>query len=331
MIADAGKAFTLIVETGLHAGTVQRLSPGIYTLGSELDANVVLSDPAISPLHLILEIDRHGLRLEPVHGSIRIEGESIALEPGGERYLALPLSFAIGDTKIKMTAPKDAVRAKRRVRAAAIVLGAALLAAVGLSGFGMLQSPDPRSPSNGQALAGLQSNADDEAPKGPRSREDVQAPLKAGLSQSADAASDNEPALIEKTPPLDQDQAAAELRSRLKTAALLDIEVSSQDDRILVQGVAAPDQMPAWQKERMWFDSEFGQAFMLVADVVVEDKKEPPKLAIEAVWLGDRAYLLAGGRRFHEGSAIGDGWMVERIRTGEIVFRRGDRTFSLTL
>ena len=81
----------------------------------------------------------------------------------------------------------------------------------------------------------------------------------------------------------------------------------------------------------MWFDGAFGQEFMLVTDVQEEVLKEPPKLAIEAIWLGDQPYLMAGGQRFHEGSAVGDGWMVEQIRTDEIIFRRGDRTFSLTL
>ncbi|MGI9498677.1 MAG: SctD/MshK family protein, partial [Geminicoccaceae bacterium] len=78
-------------------------------------------------------------------------------------------------------------------------------------------------------------------------------------------------------------------------------------------------------------DGAFGQDFLLVADVEPAEKETPPKLAIEAVWAGDDPYLVAGGRRFFVGAAIGDGWTIGRIGAGEITFKRGDRSFSLTL
>jgi len=338
MAAASDNAFTLIVESGLHAGTVQRLSPGIYTLGSELDADVVLSDTAVSPLHLILEIDRQGLRLEPVQGSIAIDGESVDLEPGGERYLALPLSFEIGGARIRMTAPQDVVRARRRVRMAALVTGAALLAVVGFSILGLTPGAEQKrslafvgdvEPLIGgdekQTLAAVTdqqppSPSIDELPPRPAATENADLPpvdITADEARAADL--------------MTHDQAATELRSRLSAASLMDIDVTSNDDRILVRGVAGPDQMSAWQEVRMWFDGSFGQQFMMVADVQEEELSEPPKLAIEAIWLGDKPYVMAGGQRFHEGSAIGDGWMVEHIGSDELTFKRGDKTFSLTL
>lgn len=319
MSAALDKAFTLFIESGVHAGTVQRLAPGIYTLGSELEADVVLSDPGISAVHLILELDQQQLRLEPIQGSIAIEGEGAPLDPGGERYLSSPASFSIGDVRIRVTAPQDAVRAKKRVRMAAMAAGVALIGVVGIQVTGILSSPDPLMD---------QQTADVDRPSEPD----------AGLDRTDGQAADAAMAMA-KAETIDVDpepfttihQAADELRARLRNETLSAIEVTATEDRILVKGAAEPERMAAWQGVRMWFDSAFGQRFMMVADVKPQEKEEPPKLAIEAIWLGEEPYLMAGGRRFEEGSAIGDGWLVERIRADEVTFTRGDSSFSLTL
>jgi hypothetical protein len=321
MTADSDKAFTLIIESGLHAGTVQRLSQGLYTIGSELDADVVLSDPAVASIHLILELDRHGLRLEPVQGSASIDGESVALEPGGERNLVLPASFTIGDTRIKLTAPQDAVRNRRRVRMAAIAAGTILLAVLGFQLVGAFSGADPNGPS-----------AAFEQPQPASQLENEQATLEASIADGSDQALATGDDLEERAPPsITHDQAAEELRSRLAAAELSDIDVTSNADRILVRGGAEPDKMADWQDVRMWFDGAFGQQFIMVADVKEAKEERPPRLAIEAIWLGDKPYVMAGGQRFHVGAAIGDGWMVEHIGSDEITFKRGDKSFSLSL
>ena len=321
MTADSDKAFTLIVESGLHAGTVQRLSPGLYTIGSELDADVVLSDPAVASIHLILELDRNGLRLEPVQGSASIDGESVALEPGGERNLVLPASFTIGDTRIKLTAPQDAVRNRRRVRMAAIAAGALLLAVLGFQLVGAFSGAGPNSPS-----------AAFEQPEPASGLNNQQLALANDAGSRTDQPRSERDDLVEASlPSVTHDQAAAELRARLAAAELSDIDVASNADRILVRGAAEPDKMADWQDVRMWFDGAFGQQFIMVADVKEAKEEVPPRLAIEAIWLGEKPYVMAGGRRFHVGAAIGDGWMVEHIGSDEITFKRGDKSFSLSL
>ncbi len=317
MSAASDKAFTLVVETGLHAGSVQRLASGIYTLGSEFEADIVLADPGVASIHVILELDRQALRLEPVQGSIAVDGESVALEPGGERHLALPVSFTIGDIRLRMSAPQDSVRMKKRVRMMALAAGAVALAVIGVQMAGSFFGGD----SGGPAVS-----------------LDRQEPVMAA-AMSADAARNqaNGPLAASKTgasappPAVTLDQAAAELRARLASASLTGVEVIAAGDRLQVQGAAEPERMADWREVRMWFDGAFGHRFIMVADVREAEKEEPPKLAIEAIWSGERPYVMAGGRRFHEGAAIGDGWMIEMIQSDEIVFKRGDTFFSLTL
>ncbi|MGI9492621.1 MAG: FHA domain-containing protein, partial [Geminicoccaceae bacterium] len=125
-------SFTVFIETGLHAGAVQRLEPGLYTIGSEPDSDIVLSDPDVEPVHAILEFDEAGLRLEPARGKVSVHGETGQLEPGDERYLSLPAGFSIGDTAISIRAPKDAVRTRNRQRYAIGAMAAAVVGIIGL-------------------------------------------------------------------------------------------------------------------------------------------------------------------------------------------------------
>lgn len=318
MAATPGSAFTLFIETGLHAGTVQRLSPGIHTLGSELDADIVLSDLDVKAIHLIVELDQRGLRLEPLQGAIAIDGEEGDLEPGGERHLPFPASFSIGNVTIKVTAPTDRVQTKRRVRAAAFLSGTALLALVGFQ----IIDPVGRAASDEPARAMMAT----ETSIGERSAsQEIEA------KEAVEGERREHADVVEVVPDVTLDDAAAALRSRLVEEGFLHIEVKTAVDRLLVRGETEPERLADWRTIRVWFDSTFGQDVLLVAAVDAVENREPPLLAIEAVWSGDDPYLIAGGKRFFVGAAIGDGWTIERIDGGEITFKRGNRTFSLTL
>lgn len=323
MNAELGSVFTLFIQSGLHAGTVQRLAPGIYTVGSELEADIILSDEDIEAVHLIVELDRHGLRLEPLQGAIAIEGESVDLEPGGERHLALPASFSIGRAIIKITAPRDAVQSKRRMRTAVVAAGLALLAVLGFQ----IADPLGGDPGMGPANALMQ-------PQMPLIDQPVRDDRAAGMTVDTNAeeeASPNSEDIAAAKPDVTLDQAAAALRERLAADDFSGIKVKTAVDRIMVRGEAEPARMGEWQDVRIWFDGAFGRDFLLVAEVEPAEQETPPNLAIEAVWSGEDPYLIAGGQRFAVGAHVGDGWMIDRIAADEITFKRGDRSFSLTL
>ena len=321
MNAEPGSVFTLFIETGLHAGTVQRLAPGNYTVGSELEADIILSDKDIEAVHLIVELDRQGLRLEPLQGAIAVDGEHVSLEPGGERHLAFPVRFSIGGTSIKITAPKDAVESRRRMRRALVATGVAFLTVVGF------QLVDPLGGAPGQKTASA-------LPQEPQIGQAVGDEGTVGMKADSDGKegrSPNDENTAVTLPTVTLDQAAAALRERLAANDFRDVEVKTAVDRIIVRGEAEPVRMGEWQDIRIWFDGAFGRDFLLVAKVEPAEKETPPSLAIEAVWSGDDPYLIAGGQRFAVGAHVGDGWMIDRIGTDEIMFKRGDRSFSLTL
>ncbi|MEM9442303.1 MAG: FHA domain-containing protein [Pseudomonadota bacterium] len=325
MSADIGSTFTIFIETGLHAGTVQRLTPGMYTLGSELDADIILSDQDVKPVHLIMELDQGGIRLEPLQGDIIIEGEQAALEPGGERFANAPLTFAIGDTTINVSAPADAQRTRRRTRLLVGVAAMLIAVVMGFQVIGAFNAPDL---DVSTAMSGAKTDTRDNA--GPNGKgASISRTMNAleeqrQLALASDAAA---PTIGEAT----LDQAVTELQDRLTAADLLDIAVRTEGGRIVVRGEAEPERMADWQQVRIWFDGTFSRNFLLDAIVEPAVAVEPPKLAIEAIWSGDKPYLIAGGKRFFIGHQIGDGWMIEHIASNEIVFKRGDKSFSLAL
>lgn len=324
MSAESGSTFTLFIESGLHAGAVQRLSPGIYTLGSELDADIVLSDGEVKAVHLIVELGPRGIRLEPLQGAVAVDGEKADLEPGGERHVGSPAAFAIGETRIRITAPKDAVRSQRRLRTAAIAAGLAALAVVSFQildplGVTPLEGPAAPQAAMNEPLANLPADGASMAEGVEASADDARPSAAAG--DGVDAAS----------PGITLDQAAAALRDRLAAEDFPDIAVKTGVDRIMVRGEADPARMDDWQTVRIWFDGIYGQELLLVADIEPARVQEPPKLAIEAVWSGKDPYLIAGGQRFAVGAHVGDGWTIGRIEAKEITFTRGSKSFSLTL
>lgn len=314
--------FTVFIETGLHAGAVQRLEPGLYTIGSELDSDIVLSDPDVESVHAILEFDESGLRLEPAKGKVSVHGETGQLEPGDERYLSLPAGFSIGDTAISIRAPKDVVRTRNRQRYAIGAMAAAVIGVVGLYTVGPLSdtfSPAPPGQMADDKLGpAATETADSRSIPAPSAldAEDAGSPLATGP--------DSDPAVT-------GDMAAAALRDQLTEASLSSIDVIVKKDHLVAKGTADPEQMSDWQSIQMWFDGEYGRDVSLVPDVAAAEEVEPPQLAIEAIWAGDDPYIMAGGRRYFEGARIGDGWAIEQIRPEQITLRRGDQSFSITL
>ncbi len=315
-------AFTIIIENGLHAGAVQRLGPGIYTIGSELSADIVLSDPGIIRDHAIFEIDDVGLRLEPNKGPISVDGENGHLEPGDERNLNLPATFQIGEASISIRAPKDAEQSKRRKRLAIGAMAAGLLLVVGLYAIGPLSSTFSRPSPKSENQAAIEGGSSDPVL---RSNEDAVDTEMASKTPSADAITKS------SAPMVTMDQAAAELRDKLATATLDTIDVIVRKDHLVADGDIETEKMPDWQSVQIWFDSTYGHKIPLMPNVGAREKVKPPKLAIEAIWVGSSPYLMAGGRRYFEGADLGNGWRIDRIDAEQITLRRGDQTYAISL
>ncbi len=315
-------SLTVFIESGLHAGAVQRMEPGLYTIGSDLSADIVLSDADVLPVHVILELDEQGLRLEPAKGSVAVDGETGALEPGDERSLRLPATFRIGDAAISIRAPKDAAKSHRQRRLAFTAMALMIIGVAGLYTYGPLAGSFSSPPGTaGAVLDGSEAivaKANAEPLPLPSTPVAAEAPPSAALELASE-------------PVITVDMAAAELRGRLASVSLDAIDVMIKKDHLVAKGTAEPEQMRDWQAVQIWFDGAFGRDVPLVPDIETAEKAEPPKLAIEAIFAGRTPYLMAGGQRYFEGKNIGDGWTIEQIKSEKITLRRGDQTFSITL
>lgn len=318
-------SFTVFIESGLHAGAVQRLEPGLYTIGSELDSDIVLTDGNVESVHAIMEFDEQGLRLEPAKGAVAVDGESDQLRPGDERYLSLPAKFSIGETLISVRAPKDAIRSRHHKRLVIGTIAAAFIGIVGLYTFG---------PLSGSTSSTLEVASSTTTFDGTSQNDVTQPPPLPTQPQQVAANTTNDTAPLPKVAPdplISVDMAAAELRNKLAEASLDGINVIVKKDHLVAKGAADEEKMADWQTVQVWYDGEIGHLVSLVSNVETAAKIEPPKLAIEAIWTGERPYLMAGGQRYFEGASLGDGWEIEQIETEQITIRRGDQIFSITL
>ena len=128
--------FTLIVECGRHGGVLQRLAPGRYTLGSDPEADFVLSDPGVAAAHVVLELAATGL-----HGrlTVRPEGGTVSVgsrefSPGSEITSSLPVAIRLAGIGIAFQAPESLNRRRSWIQGgAAAIAGGALAAFATLS------------------------------------------------------------------------------------------------------------------------------------------------------------------------------------------------------
>src|SRR5690606_33431834 len=84
---EPGGVVEVRVVGGPAAGAVHRLGLGVYTIGSDPAAAVVVDDPAMPPLGAVLRITPHGITVEPPPADAAYAGSGPAgsFEPGPAR------------------------------------------------------------------------------------------------------------------------------------------------------------------------------------------------------------------------------------------------------
>ncbi|MEM8848943.1 MAG: hypothetical protein AAGE03_02800, partial [Pseudomonadota bacterium] len=126
---------------------------------------------------------------------------------------------------------------------------------------------------------------------------------------------------------------AAEIRSRLAETGFGNLTLAADRETFALTGRISDDHKAAFQGIQAWFDDAHpdlvlrtsGVAF--VADQAAETK--PP--AIESVWDFGTPYIVVGGRRYHGGDTMPNGWMLERIEDERAIFSEGVRTYRVSL
>ena len=93
-VASAG-APTLTVTGGLHQGSSLVLDQPVYTLGADLAADLVLSDPGVAGLHVRLRFEGGQVAVEALGGDVLLSA-NVRIPQGSGHRARLPLQLRIG-------------------------------------------------------------------------------------------------------------------------------------------------------------------------------------------------------------------------------------------
>ncbi|MGY2376836.1 SctD/MshK family protein [Pseudomonas sp. SDO524_S393] len=98
---------TLTVTGGLHQGSSLVLDQPVYTIGADLAADLVLSDPGIAGLHLRLRFDGGQVAVEALGGDVQIAG-LVRIPQGSGHRARLPVQLRIGAAGVSLALPEGA-------------------------------------------------------------------------------------------------------------------------------------------------------------------------------------------------------------------------------
>lgn len=281
----------LAIDGGLHEGARLRLDSGSYRVGSAPDCDIILHDDGVARQHAILRIVDGELRLEAVGGAIALDAERRRVLPAGSGVKP-PLPATVWIGRARLTLTGRAAARRIGARAAAMVAGFVLLAGI-VAAFAMALPPSPSRPAV--------------------TEEAVRATT---VGRAA-----GEPV----------SDAAAQLRRTLAASGLSGVAVTVSGKRVLAAGTIEPGQAQAWSAAQQAFDATHGGKLQLGSEVSVAQPEEGPRIALQAVWLGEHPYVLtADGGRHHQGAFLDNGWTIRSITKDGVTFVRGERNFTLT-
>ena len=292
---------TLFVLEGPNAGTVQKLAPAAYRVGSGLESDIVLADETLAPVHALIDIGRRRVRVEPLAGAVAVPGRVGTTEPGGVLTLPLPAELTLGSSRIVLRSPVEAAVGGSRLRAVTVTI-ALLVILGGLSGIALSSGGGSDAPAAGQAA--------------------VSETVKPVVQTAALA------------PVVPRQQTPQEaLQDRIEAAHLEGVTLSAKGSRIVASGRLSAADMAQWREIQAWFDRTFAASALLSSEVATGAGSGAPEIVIQAVWTGDNPYLITHtGSKYFEGADLGGGWSVDKIRAAAVTLRsRAGQTFVMAL
>ena len=296
---ESDRIFAVSVLEGSHAGAILTLPAGKYRFGRSHDADVVLTDEGLAPMHFAIDLAKHGASVASMGGAVTLDGCGAASSKSSAR-LHFPFEVALDGVRLRVEGPEvkswqqmarewyergeDWLRQPRRVP----VLAAIALIPIAVYGIGAAATgaPDP-------AVA------------------QVSAPSVARMPIA---------------------EAVDTLRGRAEQAGLLgQLEIARAGDAITVRGALMPDQMAAWQRVRQDFDAAHGTGYAFDSQINTVNSTERPQLDLQAISIGARPYVItSSGERLAEGDRLTSGWTIEKIERRQVILTQGDQRMALT-
>jgi hypothetical protein len=286
----------LEIVRGLHSGVHLDLSDGEYSFGPTPNADIVLRDGGVLAQHALLRVEGRQVRIEAIGGAVSVDGVNIAVGHGCR--LRMPATLTIGEATLRLSRGAGADGMMKKLSGRPMeVAGGVLLCALAVTAVSEAMRSTPAEPSKSALTVSS-------AAVRPAAAPDTAATMK---------------------------QAADELETRLRAGGLNGVRVVSQDQRISVQGRVGDAQVPQWTAIQQWFDEKYGSSTVLTSNVVVGQMTNTPLLRLQAIWYGERPYIIAdNGARYYEGSVLDSGWILQRIGDDSLLLRKENESFSLS-
>jgi hypothetical protein len=132
-------------------------------------------------------------------------------------------------------------------------------------------------------------------------------------------------------PAINAEDAGRKLTERLEASGLSGLRVGAAGGQVTVTGSITKQQTGAWTEVQQWFDAAYRGRLVLVANVTSTEAKKPaPVLNVQAVWFGERPYVITTeGNRYYKGAFLDNGWMIKDIVDGRILLAKDGETLAL--
>jgi Inner membrane component of T3SS, cytoplasmic domain/Inner membrane component of T3SS, periplasmic domain len=368
VVSSSPSRFVLESTAGFHRGVRLELERGDVRIGSTPGADIVLRDAGIAAEHAVLRVGRRSIDLHAIGGEVRVGEEIIA--NGYGCALRAPIDLTIGEARLRISVernqapaqtpvePGDAP-ARPRISPAILIAGALLFAvpALGLAAMrpaapkaGDLTSAAPLNVADGhERIAGLQQvEAAGVETVSVRAASRLMADLPATDRQFIQHCLSSRPGIsmreaitelngCDRQPPanpgpaLNAEDAGRKLTERLNVSGLTGLRVTTGAGQIVVTGSITKQQTDAWTEAQQWFDATYRGRLVLVANVTPTDAKKPmPVVNVQAVWFGERPYIItAEGNRYYKGAYLDNGWTIKDIADGRILLSKDGETLAL--
>jgi hypothetical protein len=309
----------LEVVSGFHTGVSLALEEGSFSIGSTPDADIVLRDPGVAAEHAMLRIEGRSVRIEAIGGDLSLGDEVI--EKGHGCKLRLPVEIALGGAKLRLLNPSSAEARSftGRLRPVGQFVAARPLAtAGGLICCALAVTVATRQVPSQPAAADAASEA-------------KLAMTKTAFYSDGDALSKLGSHVTDPLPQTAAEEAASQFLAKMKSLNISSLRVTAADRRVVVSGNVPQREAAAWASLQQWFDETYGSRLVLTANVVVGENRSAPALRLQAIWFGERPYVITeDGAHYYEGALLENGWVLQRIAEDRVVLERQGESLALT-
>jgi hypothetical protein len=353
-LASSSSPTTFVLEStaGFHRGVRLELEPGDIRIGSTPGADIVLRDAGIAAEHAMLRVGRGSIDLHAIGGEVRVGEEVIA--NGYGCALQAPIDLTIGEARLRISIeqapaqtpvePRQAP-ARPRISATVLVAAGALLLAVPALGLAAMRPAAPKAPDPSK-IAKLEAPGNDTLSMTSSSRLLADLPaadrqfiqnclssrpgisVREAITELSGCDQQPSPALAAA---LNAEDAGRKLTERLNASGLSGLRVSTGGGQVVVSGSITKQQTDAWTEAQQWFDGAYRGRLVLVAKVTSTEAKKPaPVVNVQAVYFGERPYIItAEGNRYYKGAFLDNGWAIKDIADGRILLAKDGETLAL--